>query len=381
MTNPSPASSLFRVNLASSISSLRRVRPNRPFWELPAHRIPTLRLFRRLLRFAPTENIRFSVGLHFRSNQHKTGTEKVTAALRTGYKWLKTFKSAQSGDIKTQEVLQRYDRLVAMKRKKAVLEREELEVLNEENRIRNRPMLTGGLMFPTLWHPALPRMKPQPIKISRMIAKRKRSYENRQVLLLRLKEHLRYAKGEVALEEGLGVSDSEYGGSVREWTHEIGAALNDNRIYFDRMLARANGPIPQELFERVIQARRNKIANKTRERERERKGEVLMATLRRSRKGPPADVLVRMTPQQREDDRVSRGGIGEVGYLGKVKAQLGWRLSRKDGETRTTEDGKTEIWSIEDGTWIDVEKEKKLQVIAEELEQENERRRGSSNTS
>ncbi len=47
------------------------------------------------------------------------------------------------------------------------------------------------------------------------------------------------------------------------------------------MLARANGPVPQELFERVIQARRNKIANKTRERERERKGEVLMATLRR----------------------------------------------------------------------------------------------------
>ncbi|KAK0238748.1 hypothetical protein EDD85DRAFT_519186 [Armillaria nabsnona] len=375
MSSPSPASLLFRANLASSISSLRRVRPNRPFWELPAHRIPTLSLFRRLLRFAPTENIRFSVGLHFRLNHHKTGTEKVTAALRTGYKWLKTFESAHSGDIKTQGILRRYDRLVAVKRKKAVLEREELEVLNEENRMRNRPMLTGGLMFPTLWHPALPRMKPQPIKISRMIAKRKRSYENRQVLSLQLKEQLRYAKGEVALEEGLGVSNSDYGGSVREWSREISAALDKNQVYFDRMLARANGPVPQELFERVIQARRNKIANKTRERERERKGEVLMATLRRGRKGPPADALVRMTSQQREDDRVSRGGIGEVGYLGKVKARIGWRLSRKDGETRTTEDGRTETWSIEDGAWIDVEKEKQLQVIAEELEQENERRR------
>ncbi|KAG7444273.1 uncharacterized protein BT62DRAFT_900050 [Guyanagaster necrorhizus] len=375
MTSPSP-SSLFRANLASSISSLRRVRPNRPFWELPAHRIPTLRLFRHLLRSADHAQIRFSVGLHFRLNQHKTGTEQATAALRSGYKWLKAFKSARSGDIKSQEILRRYDSLVAVKRKKAVLEREELEVLN---RMRNRPMLTGGLMFPTLWHPALPRMKPQPIKISRMIAKRKRKYENRQVLLLRLKEHLRYAKSEVALEEGLGVSDSEYGGSVREWSHEIGLALDKNQVYFDRMLARANGTVPQQLFERVIQARRNKIANKTRERERERKGEVLMATLRRSRKGPPANVLARMTPQQRKDDRVSRGGIGEIGYLGKVKARIGWRLSRKDEETRTTEDGRTEIWSIEDGAWIDVETEKKLQGIAEELEQENERRRRNSN--
>lgn len=51
----------FRANLAKLVSPLRRVRPKRPFYELPAHRIPTLwYLYRGLLRNSPTEDVRTS---------------------------------------------------------------------------------------------------------------------------------------------------------------------------------------------------------------------------------------------------------------------------------------------------------------------------------
>lgn len=56
---PSVESQTFRANLAQLLSPLRRVRPRVPFFELAAHRIPTLwGLYRGLLREAPTEDVR-----------------------------------------------------------------------------------------------------------------------------------------------------------------------------------------------------------------------------------------------------------------------------------------------------------------------------------
>ena len=57
--SPSPHSLQHRANLAQLIRPLKRVRPRVPFWELAAHRIPTLwSLYRGLLRSAPGDNIR-----------------------------------------------------------------------------------------------------------------------------------------------------------------------------------------------------------------------------------------------------------------------------------------------------------------------------------
>lgn len=88
----------------------------------------------------------------------------------------------------------------------------------------------------------------------------------------------------------------------------------------------------------LLAARREKVRNKTSERERERRGEVLQSTLRRRRKGPPAHVLDRMSEEERKRDKVLRG-VSEVGYVGMLKSKAGrkmrdpgmWR--RLEGET------------------------------------------------
>lgn len=55
---PSPQSLAFRANLAKLVSPLRRVRPRVPFFQLAAHRVPTLwGLYRSLLRDAGSENV------------------------------------------------------------------------------------------------------------------------------------------------------------------------------------------------------------------------------------------------------------------------------------------------------------------------------------
>ena len=48
----------FRAKLAELVSPLRRIRSKTPFFELAAHRIPTLwSLYRGLLRNSPTEDV------------------------------------------------------------------------------------------------------------------------------------------------------------------------------------------------------------------------------------------------------------------------------------------------------------------------------------
>ena len=84
-------------------------------------------------------------------------------------------------------------------------------------------------------------------------------------------------------------------------------------------------PYPPHLLDALKRARREKSENKTRERERERRGEILASTLRRRRKGPPAHVLVNMTPEQRRMDKIARSP-SYAGYVRLVKKRLGFRM-------------------------------------------------------
>jgi hypothetical protein len=111
-----------------------------------------------------------------------------------------------------------------------------------------------------------------------------------------------------------------------EWGAPLNSCLAEIQASFKRDTARAARPTPPDLLAQLKAARREKVANKTRERERQMRGEVLSATRRQSRLGFPAHVLARWDPKMRKAKLIARCSVGEVGYVGQVKRALGYRI-------------------------------------------------------
>ncbi|KAK7033169.1 hypothetical protein R3P38DRAFT_2921146 [Favolaschia claudopus] len=241
-----------------------------------------------------------------------------------------------------------------------------------EQRMRSRPILTGTLLKPTLYNPPLPRMKRQPIAISGMINTRMRARERRLARDAQLSEYIDDLRREAAFEESLsslhGSSPERiYSGDAwYEWSGPLKAARAELRTLLNRDIARAHTLVSPELAKLLLDARREKVANKTRERMRERRGEILRCTIERARKGPPAHVLAKMTPAQRHDDHVIRG-VSEVGYVGMVKRRMGMKL--RDG-------GKG--LARENGTDLEGEELARLRATEREYWMEKNRRRRQS---
>lgn len=120
---------------------------------------------------------------------------------------------------------------------------------------------------------------------------------------------------------------------------------------------RARSVFSPKMIDMVKRARRCKVENKTRERRRERRGEILMRTLKRMRKRPPPHVAVKMSAEQLRDDAIMRE-VSQGGYSGRVKA----RLLGKEWDEAAEEGG----WTLEQDKLID------------EIRAENERRREAS---
>lgn len=129
--------------------------------------------------------------------------------------------------------------------------------------------------------------------------------------------------------------------------------------------ARAALSYPPDMLETIKAARREKIANKTRELERERRGVVLRRTILRRRQGPPAHVLATMSEKQKHMDKVSRS-VSEVGYVAEVKRALGFKFRNPDA------------WKAEIGQPEDMER---LDKMLEEICAENDRRMAKSESS
>ncbi|KAJ7588051.1 hypothetical protein C8J56DRAFT_940790 [Mycena floridula] len=371
-------SSSFRTNLAQLVSPLRRVRPNKPFFQLPAHRIPTLALYRALVKQAWTDNIRDRVRYLFRANRHLTGTERTKRELLKGYKWLKTFQLAHSNDIHSQKLLDRYDKFIVMKREKARW----IEIIRNEiawrRRLRHRAILTGGFMYPTLYNGPMPRMKPQPRHVTGLRVNRLKTLERRVEKTQQL----------TALRD-LGRLEQEFERAVQrdsDWVSSDWTMIPENSIkaiqqLFKQFARRASAPFPPALLDQVKQARREKIANKTKERTRERRGEILPVTLKRARQRPTAHVLSLMTEQQKKEDELMRQNVTEVGYLGVLKARHGWKVhqgrswgleAKKEVELETSRGRK---WSVEDGEWVSESEKQALERKLKEVRRENKRRR------
>ncbi|TFK52819.1 hypothetical protein OE88DRAFT_1656428 [Heliocybe sulcata] len=356
-----------RASLASAVSDLRRVRPRVPFWELGAHRVPTLwTLYRGLLKEAPALHIRNRIQRLFRDKRSLNSPRAAKEQLVKGHRWLDIFRRAKEGDERLQRVLDRYNRLLAIRSGKEHWRDLLLDAKAYQEKLRRRPIMTGSFIRPSIFNRALPRLSPQPDHITGMIAQRKHSRAMRMEKAAVYAEYQSLMREEGVFERLLQEETERYEqdfepifeGHMVDWRQPIqNAVLAMNESY--RLDAeREASPYPPELVEMVRNARREKIANKTRERERERRGEVLACTVRRMRKGPPAHVAIKMTEEQKRLDKASRSP-SEVGYVAIAKRKLGHKLRNP------------EAWKVEIGRDEDQERfhEEVLRI-----EKENERR-------
>lgn len=402
---PLPCSAAHRVRIASVISPLKRVRPRAPFYELSAHRIPTLwSLYRNLLKHAPGENIRFRVRMMFRKNQHVVKAHSAKEQLMMGYKWLEYFKRAEQGDIKFQNILNRYERMIASKREKTAWKMRILEAFNWEAKLRSRPIFKGSFIRPSFDNKLLPRLIPQPAHITGMIVRRRlardRRWQQRETLKswahdLRCESLFEYALLKNARGENAGVAQhmrgrmlgehanrcagevvqllhKEHllwapvytGGAKFEWDEPFLKRQAELKECMMRDISRYRAAPPAGLVLQGKQARREKVTNKTIQRQRERSGEVTAATIKRRRSAPPAHVRELMTPRQLLMDKAIREA-SEGGWSGTVKAHMGVHMYMP------------EKWKAEGG-WEDEEKKKLLDDMEREIRAENERRRKHS---
>ncbi|KAF9002935.1 hypothetical protein BDQ17DRAFT_510015 [Cyathus striatus] len=360
---PSTESLNLRAKLALQTPSLRQIRPRVTFGKLPAHTVPTLALFRALLRHAPTNSIRLRVGMLFRKNRGIIKPSIAKEELLRGYRWLDMFKRANEGDEHLRKVMERYSRMIELKRTQAYYDKVLEKELKWQAKLASRPILTGGYMRPTLFLPPLPRMKPQPKAISAMYRHRVRKHEANFVILHAMHDLISHITEEAKFEYSLQKMHPEAnipaifnGEPYQEWIEPFRWKITQLMKYREREDQRVNTPLSPELLAQIKQARRNKIENKTREREREQRGEILKNTLKRMRKGPPAHVLALMSPEKKRMDRIARS-VSEVGYVAQVKKKLGHKL--RDPEA----------WKKEES----LEKKEELDKLAEFIREENRR--------
>jgi hypothetical protein len=79
------------------------------------------------------------------------------------------------------------------------------------------------------------------------------------------------------------------------------------------------------MLQAVRAAKREKIRNKTREKDRARRGVWNTRTLKRMRQGPPAHIMVKLSAKNALRDKIIRSP-SEVGYVAKMKRSMGMKL-------------------------------------------------------
>jgi hypothetical protein len=164
-------------------------------------------------------------------------------------------------------------------------------------------------------------------------AARSRRIERQRALLSQIEDLEVEDKFEDGLvEKGAAQFETCFGGNLAAWRAPLESDLAEIQAAFNRDNARAIRPTPSDLLLQLKAARREKIANKTRERERQMRGEVLSVTRRQSRQGFPAHTLALWDPETRRANLTARRSPGKVGYVGQVKRALGYRMPPEDDE-------------------------------------------------
>ncbi|EMD40067.1 hypothetical protein CERSUDRAFT_112280 [Gelatoporia subvermispora B] len=359
-----------RARISSALKALKPPQFRMEVVKLRAHQIPTKwSLYRNLLRTAPTKDIRWRVRMGFRQDKSLRRAGDVRRSLEKWHKWLDTFQAARNGDAHLQAVLSRYSRLIVAKRKKEEMHQMILDDIAWRQRHANRPVLKGSALRPSLYNRPLPMMTPMPMHVSGMIARRRKARARRQDRYAVLSDLSKDLESERTFESLLAQSIEtpfrpEYSPNLGDWKHWITEEQRMIRESYELDNERARTPFPSELLESLKSARRAKVENKTRERARERSGEVLDITLKRHRGQPPAHLLDKMSEKEKHMDQVSRSP-SEVGYVAQVKRALGHKLRNPDA------------WKVELGK---PENREQLDEAQGAIDAENARRRAQAKT-
>ncbi|KAJ7902558.1 hypothetical protein B0H14DRAFT_3707585 [Mycena olivaceomarginata] len=238
--------------------------------------------------------------------------------LLKGYRWLEAFQNASEGDKKQRAILARYSRLIAAKVEKEHWKRLVRAEVEWQARLRSRPILTGTLIILTHMRTRIRRVaRAEQLDQDLHDLRREAAFED-----------------DVARAAGGRFFKRVYSGDAQsEWLRPLRAARAELEALLARDIARSKMPVSPALAATLRAARREKVANKTRK----QRGEILRCTVKRARQGPPAHVLVRMTAAERCADQIIRG-VGEAGYVGMVKRQMGVKL-RDGGRALARENG------------------------------------------
>lgn len=195
-------------------------------------------------------------------------------------------------------------------------------------RLKNRPILTGTYLRASLYNRVMPRMRNQPEAIGRMMRKRKVARTRRREKMMVAQEALQDLSLEQQFERLLGrqVSTPCYEDTY-SWREPIINWMRLMQASFDLENQRRFLRPTKQMVAAVLEARREKVRNKTKERERAERGYYNTRTLKRMRQGPPAHVLDRLTPAEIHKDSVVRSP-SQVGYVAQVKRSKGMKLKR-----------------------------------------------------
>ncbi|CAE7223619.1 unnamed protein product [Rhizoctonia solani] len=266
--SPSSTSLALRASIAQSLSGLRNQAPKVPFWALAAHRVPTLwTLYRGLLRAAPGENTRWRIRGLFQRNHHLTSPAQTRTALEQGHRWLDYMHQANAGDALKQRVLSRFERAFGEMKKRVYwrdIYRRELEWIYK---MRNRPILTGGFMRPTLFNKLVPRMARQPLHLSMMIRRRRlargrRLDEQRRLLEWKL-DILRERQFEARLIQSRDLDPNQAIWQSDDWFAPINRRIALIQTAYINDKRRALHIYPPHTVAQIYQARTRRIERKT----------------------------------------------------------------------------------------------------------------------
>lgn len=143
-------------------------------------------------------------------------------------------------------------------------------------KIEEKPRLTGGFLRPTVFNPPLPRLKPQPLRLSMMIKRRIKRRDARIEMFRQLQDKQEDMRKEVGFLRSLGIDwpekigDWSSGVGARSWETEFNRQMKAINEQFAREQKRAEMKYTDKMYIRIMRAKREKYERLAKRAERRR---------------------------------------------------------------------------------------------------------------